>query len=264
VSDLSDLPEQFLGTIGMMVEAIDAQPPQAPLDDMCNQVSEAYRGLGICALLLGGDRDKFFHLLIQSALTRKFYLSKNGKEQRADPYRRASINRPFFDAVAAAQWPLAREIAALSPTTWWDGEEYEDDFAYSRSLHLMVADRADAKALESAVDQLERALEGQASPRLDVVRALRDRDAKAFDDAFDALLDDHKQAYQESDKTSLALEASYQPNKRVMVEGLAILQLAESLKLPTAREYRFCPKLARVPKYAPFESYGFPDIPLPK
>ncbi|HYV46022.1 MAG TPA: Imm49 family immunity protein [Myxococcaceae bacterium] len=264
MSDLADLPEQFIGTIEMMVEAVNAQPASGPLDDMCNRISEAYRGLGICALLLGGDRDKFFHLLIHSALTRKLYLSKNGKEQRADPYRKASINGPFLDAVAAAQWPLAREIAALSPTRWWDGEEYEDDFAYSRALYLMVADRADAKALEAAIDQLERALEGQASPRLDVVRALRDRDAKAFEDAFDALLDDHKQAYQKSDKTSLALDASYLPNKRVMIEGLAILQLAESLELPTAREYRYCPKLARVPKYAPFESFGFPDIPLPK
>ena len=40
--------------------------------------------------------------------------------------------------------------------------------------------------------------------------------------------------------------------RRVFVEGLAILRLAERRGLRTEREYRYCPSLARTPMRTPF------------
>jgi hypothetical protein len=258
---LTELPDQLLSQIDMLVEVIEAQAPQQPLDNLCNQVSDAYRAMGICLLLGAGEVDAFFHLLIQSALTRRFYLQRNGPEQLADPYRRTSLSGPYFDAVAANQWELAQQIAELSPTSWWEGEEYEDDFAYARAMHLLGARKhLDRAALGRALEQMARALEGAESPRFEIARALASKDQKTFDGAFEALLDKHEQTYIEEERSTLALEITFEPNRRLTVEGLAILRMAESFGLKTQPEYRFCPRLARGADYAPFEPVGFPDV----
>jgi len=62
----------------------------------------------------------------------------------------------------------------------------------------------------------------------------------------------------------LAKEPTFAPNRKVMVEGLAILRLAERLGIPTKKDYKLCPRLAREATYAPFEPLAFPGVGLEK
>jgi hypothetical protein len=90
------------------------------------------------------------------------------------------------------------------------------------------------------------------SPRLDTARTLASRDRAGFDEAFDWLLD-ARAAEIEANRERGQLETpEVEAERRVFVEGLAVLRLAEMRGLATQREYRYCPSLARVPMQAPF------------
>ncbi|KFA87980.1 Imm49 family immunity protein, partial [Archangium violaceum] len=175
---------------------------------------------------------------------------------------RASVTGPFFDAIAAGQWKLARQIAALSPTTWWKGHEYEDDFAYAFFLHTFIRqDPADAPALQGALAQYEQVLGGQSDPRLDLCKALYSKDQAAFLGAFPTLLGEYERKMQKLQSTR-DYDYTYEPNRHVMIEGLALLKLAESVGFETEAEYPLCPSVARRTDYAPFKPLGFPNLQL--
>ena len=261
---IQELPEEIALYAGMLAETASHQIPSQHLGGLSQKLSQQYRALGISLLLREANVDLFFHWLIQSALTRRYFLERCQTEGNlASPYRRASLVGPFFDAVTATQWKLARKIATLSADTHLPGEEYEDDFAYARFLHLLTDFEApDTTGLEGALDQFDRALDGGMSVRLDLCRALLDKDQDAFDASFDGLLVDHELRMKKQQKSILARDATFEPNRQVMVEGLALLQIATRLGLQTQSEYRFCPGLVRRVSYAPYKPLAFPLIPL--
>lgn len=244
------------------------QQQVSTLGKVYHDLASHHRAYGICVLLADAEVDGFFHGLIQSALTWKYFLSHSQSEgTRNSPYRRASLNAPFLDSVAAGQWKLARQLAALSADSWLQGEEYEDDFAYARLLHhLMTFERADRAASQQLLEQFTRALEGGSDVRLELARALVEKDQAAFDSSFEDLLEAHdfkmrKIADPRVDSV-LAREYTFEPNRHVMVEGLAILQVAGRLGLKLEPEYKFCPSLARRTEYAPFSPLTFPNVTL--
>lgn len=259
-----ELPEEIASYARMLAETASPQIPSQHLGGLSHKLSQQYRALGISLLLREANVDAFFHWLIQSALARRYFLERCQAEGNlASPYRRASLVGPFLDAVTAAQWKLARTISALSAGAHLPGEEYEDDFAYARFLHLLIDFNApDRTGLTGALDQFERALEGGLDVRLDVCRALLDGDPDAFDTAFDGLLIEHELRMKKQQKSILARDATFEPNRQVLVEGLALLQIATRLGLRTQPEYRFCPGLVRRVAYAPFKPLAFPLIPL--
>jgi hypothetical protein len=262
---VADWPEEIGFQARSFAELANASPvPVSEMGRLCADLSRYYRALGIAILLDEADPDGFFHWLIQSALTHKFFLDRCRVENKPNaPYRKASFLEPLADALAANQWKLAREIAALSPQQWQQGDEYEDDFAYARILGLLADPGApDLAGLQAALAQLERALEKAPSVRLDLCRALLARDAAAFGPAFEALLADHERAMEELSHSTHSTEAWFEPNRRIMVEGLAVLRLAEALQLPTEPDYRLCPRLARGTDFAPFVPLAWPGIGL--
>jgi hypothetical protein len=257
-----ELSEQLASYARMLAGTASHQTPSQHLGGLCHKLSQHYRASGISLLLREASVDSFFHWLIQSALARKYFLERcRAEENRATPYRRASLAGPFFDAITAGQWKLARKIAALSADSHLPGEEYEDDFAYARFLHLLVGSEApDRTRLTEVLDQFERALERGMDVRLDLCRALLDRNQDAFDSAFDSLLIEHELRMKKLQSSVLALDMTFEPNRQVMVEGLALLQLANTLGLQTRPEYRFCPGLVRRVGYSPFTPLAFPLI----
>jgi hypothetical protein len=259
-----ELPEEIASYARMLAETASNQLPSQHLGGLCHKLSQQYRALGISLLLRETNIDLFFHWLIQSALARRYFLERCQTEgNHASPYRRASLAGPFFDALTATQWKLARSIATLSADSHLPGEEYEDDFAYARFLHLLTDfDAQDRTGLTTTLDQFERALEGNPDVRLDLCRALLDRNQDAFDAAFDSLLLEHDLRMKKQQKSILARDATFEPNRQVLVEGLALLQVATRLGLQTRPEYRFCPGLVRRVAYAPFKPLAFPLIPL--
>jgi hypothetical protein len=257
-------PEAIAAYAQTLGELASGQLSSQHLGGICHKLSEQYRALGIGLLLREADVDRFFHWLIQSALARRYFLQRCQTEGNlSSPYRRASLLTAFFDAVTASQWKLARRIAELSAESHVRGEEYEDDFAYARILHLLVDFSAPNQAqLSGALDQFERALEGGEDVRLDLCRALFDREQEGFDVAFDGLLLDHQKRTNKKKGSVLAREPTFEPNRQVMVEGLALLNIATGLGLRTQPEYRFCPGLVRRVAYAPFAPLAFPIVPL--
>ncbi|GHG78738.1 Imm49 family immunity protein [Comamonas sp. JC664] len=257
---MESLPEQLAAYARMLAETATGQTQSRHLGGIGHTLSQQYRALGISLLLREANTDAFFHWLIQSALVRAHVLERCRAEgNEASPHRRASLNGPFFDAVTASQWKLARKIADHSADTWMQGEEYEDDFAYARFLYLLVHFGAsDRTPLTRVLTQFETALEGGSASRLDLCLALLNKDSDAFDSAFSAVLLDHSLLQKKQRQTSLARDLAFEPNSQVMVEGLAVLNIASALGLRTQPEYPLCPGLVRRVTYAPFIPLAFP------
>lgn len=242
-------------------EVIEARREASRLGNTCEALSLCYRSIGTCYLTGEGDTSTFFDYLIQSALTRRHYLS--GAGQAAEPeHRRAGLIDPVFDAMAARQWRLAGEITALAAQEWTEGEEYEDDFCYAAAIRELLAGR-DA-AIPPLLVRWEQVLDGQADARLDIVRAMLGADAAVFANCLAAFLqarDD--QARSEGDPVDGSLSAelpSFFPERWVCVEGLALLALLERRGLSATGEFLACPPMAREAEPGAFQSRGFPHV----
>jgi hypothetical protein len=90
------------------------------------------------------------------------------------------------------------------------------------------------------------------SARLDVTRALVRRDAAAFEEALASLLDNFEQRIEQAKARAQLEEPVTLAQRQICVEALALLRLAGLRGLPTAKEYRYCPSLARGPLSVPF------------
>ncbi|MEO0559116.1 MAG: hypothetical protein AAF170_13140 [Bacteroidota bacterium] len=224
----------------------------AVLNDICRH----YRHIGVAYLLLDGNLDAYAHSLIDSGITRRTLLRRGVPEAPEHAFR-ASFLAPFHDAVAVGQLELATEIGRLSPPEWYPDFEYEEDFLYAQLLFGLV-DPQQAGDLSTLVDRHEEALRGVDDPRNAVCRALIDRDAQAFIDAFEAFIE------MVAAEIATARTESYQfyDFQEVSVEGLALLRMADLAGLPTEREYRHCPAWARRTDYAPHVPASFPRLPL--
>lgn len=202
---------------------------------------KAFRTRGICALFLECDADGFHADLQKSAAFYLHYL-----KQIAEPADKVTSKAdPFFDAVACNDLAAAREIARHARPTWNEGEEYEDDFLYvfflMQCLHPEAAE-ADRRAV---LDAFEAVLDGEESTRLDVCRALMDRDVKAFDDALGRRIDEHEETYREGRMADYIAEEEWATEGLLFVEGLALVVLAKHLGITVQDNYLYIPSLAR-------------------
>lgn len=210
------------------------------------------RALAIIALLTTGSTDKFQHTLIRSGRVRETYLSRARQaDLQADHHLASGRTGGLIDAIAAGDLELARRIAWLSPRAWEPQREYEDDFCYAQILHRLVHGVQAPTVYQPFFDRFEAALEGQASARLDVTRALVLRSQTDFDLAFDALLLEQQDRIK-SDIARPQLEtAQIVAERQVFVEGLVLLRLAGVVGLATRADYLYCPSNARLPMRAP-------------
>jgi hypothetical protein len=265
---IEDTVEDLLSYANMLIETAVAQESVTSMGKLCNDISRYYRAIGICGLLLNADTEVYFHALIQSALTRKYYLDRCIKENHLDdPARKSSFVAPLLDAVAANQFSLASQIAALSPDVWQEGYEYEDDFTYAAFLHeFILFNETSRDKLQRILDRWEGVLEGNSDPRFDLCHALFSRNQSQFEEAYYDLLNAHDNRMSEiADPkldSSLAKEYTFEPNRWIFVEGLAMLRIADKLELRTEREYKLCPSIARLSDYAPFVPRAFPNLAL--
>lgn len=261
--------QQLLDYTAFLAQTALERGAVADTGDLYNNLAAHYRALGIEALLLAANRDAFFHALIQSGITRRYYLEQCQTEGCLDDSgRRASAVAPFLDAVAADQLSLARRIGQLSATAWMREDEYEDDFAYARFLYAIIDVPQGQSAAEcvAILQQYADALQGQSDPRFDVCTALSNTDPEGFADAFDELIAATEQPLpspEEGDADAMIEgDLLFEPNRQVFVEGLALLRIADLRGIPTRPEYPRCPVSARDYDYEPFSAISFPDVPL--
>jgi hypothetical protein len=217
------------------------------------QLSRCFQALAICRLLESGDLVKYRENLTRSAYARRFFLRKSREQENtADRRLAASRTEGFFDALAAGNGLLAREIATLSETAWHEGWEYKDDHDYFVFLHHVVMEPASVGRddLFALLQEYENALDGDQPPRLAVLRSIAERDQATFNAALRALMEQLDQQMQKRKDRVLdpSLEAYLLwPRSFVCVEGLALIAIATALRMQVEEHIPLCPSAGRLP-----------------
>lgn len=212
------------------------------------EAAEAMRGHAILRLLIDADPDGFANDLVMSGQARRGWLRRCQREKYEDHFLALSRSGSLVDCIAADAPTLAAEILRLSPASFRKGDEYEDDFWYQRFLGQLATGAPPAERQKS-LDALGRAAEPD-SARLAVATALAASDARAFPEAFAALLRDREA--ENAEEEGLAQEdVTRSLETKVFVEGVAVLKLARKAGIPTEDEYPMCPELALGPHAPP-------------
>jgi hypothetical protein len=222
--------------------------PAYPLDQLgrvCIDVCAKLRALAIIALTSKADHETFTHNLVRSGRARLAYLQRVRAGGGTDHHDASARIAPFFDAVAAADFSLARQIAAQSPRDWRQGHEYEDDWCHAQLAHAVLEPVADVSRSQQLLARWEQLLEGQPDARLPVLRALVLRDVDGFDAAFEALVAERAARLERERRRPRIEEPVMLAARALDVDGLALLRMATQLGLKTQTEYRGCPSLAR-------------------
>jgi hypothetical protein len=231
------------------------EDPRYPIDQLGRlsyELAHKFRSLAIMLLLSQGSTGLFLHNLMRAGRAREVYLQRlHAAGIASDHFAACGRCAPLLDAIAAGDLERARRIAQLSPTALLAGE-YEDDHHYAQLLHRLIQEPPPEQECESILERFETFLDGQANPRLDIARALVQRDAAAFEDALAALLDEFERRIEQAKERAQLEEPVTLAQREVCVEALALLRLAGLRGLPTASEYRYCPSLARDPLPVPF------------
>jgi len=168
----------------------------------------------------------------------------------------------MFAALLANDEALAADIARLSPLTWNDRVEYEEDFLYAHFINRLISGD-ETISLQRIRDSFQRALEGEETARFRLCASLlvpAGERAELALPAFEDLLQERRQEMQElREKSILATDDMFMPFSSVYVEGLAWLNLLERAGVTVGAEYAFCPSLARLKTYPPLPPEFFPD-----
>ena len=245
--DLRDVTEEIAAGVEFELGKLSDNPVER-IGQVCDIASDGFRTLAGSALLLDADTDSYYHLLANSAAVRLYFLDRCQREKASvrDPYRATGNSAALFAAIAARHFDLAGRMAALSPNDWWEGEEYGEDFYFAHFFHLLLAHpKTDPAQLQQALRNLKAADGAPARPR--VCEALVDRDQEAFDDAFNALLGERATELAELGEPFTPYDAAARHvAESLYTEGLAILNVADWLRLATQREYPRCPAAARI------------------
>jgi hypothetical protein len=221
-------------------EALPAVLARRVSADQMAAFCRLYRRIGVSNLLMSGEPEAFFGYLSRGARAFAYFLEGAPPEKK-----KTSRSEPYFDALACGDDGAAAAIASHSRPTWNEGEEYEDDFLYPWFLMSRFTLGTRPAALDHILDRWARVLEGGEDPRLELCRALYQRDQDLFDQSLEVVLSNR----QEDDRNRI--EAERMPPDdvptlaKVWVELLALLRLAESCGLRTQEHLPLAPSIAR-------------------
>jgi len=251
--------------LDMHIETVENSSDEQQIATHCASVTDYFEALAICELAVDAELDIFFHHLIRSAQTRKWLLLRSIEKKpmpRPSGLDKVGDVNPQLCAIAAAQMGLAVEIAKLSSAQWIPDLEYEDDFCYGHFLNRYLLG-AEKKELEIVLDRFEKALEGQASVRLDLCRELLSPAEKTSESKLVAFIENREKMLQEiGEKSVFGTDALFYTNSTIFIEALAWLRLLENVGVNLKGEFRFCPRAARTKQYSPFVAQGFPYMNL--
>lgn len=212
-----------------------AKGPVGRIDDV-HQICTYYRQLGVATLLQEGSADRYHICAMQSAGMYLYEL-----EPQPDGAKVTSFAKPLFDAIGSGYWEAARWIAEASRPTWNPEREYEDDFLYVWFLIQHGVLQAPAEVTEPILERYEEVLDGELDLRLDVCRALLRRHAKDFDTALVGLLERRRHDVNAmADRGALGDDAAMWM-RHFSLEGVALLKIAERLRMATEPQYLHCP-----------------------
>lgn len=230
-------------------ELLDGFDPRAPADRLVTEVKQVCLHLhtvAVATLLLEGQVQDFHLNLCRAAENWRRLLTH--LRSHGQPLPPATDNTPLLGAMAAGHWELAQALARDS-THERQEEEYPDDFDWAVLLQeLVLAETGAPHRLDEQLQRLETSGARTHAERLEVVRALKARDAAAFITAFEAAVVAQGMLIEELAGTFTTPVRELAPYRYLWFDGLALLRLAERLGLPCREErFLYCPWLARLP-----------------
>lgn len=238
-------PESY-DTAFWMAGIYDPEFPFKNMGELASEVCRKLRTLAISVLCANANLITFQHNLIRSGRVREQYLRRCISENHLlDHHRSAGWYSALMDALAAGDLGLAGSIAKLTPEDFRPGHEYEDDFCYVQLIHNLIG--SGTKESRLLLEEFETYLEGEPNTRLSLMQSLLPGDQSGFEKAFEELLQDHERAIAAEIARGRFEDIHVNADRRIFVEGLAILRLAEMRGLTTQYEYLFCPSIARQP-----------------
>jgi hypothetical protein len=224
-----------------MLELIERLPDleTIPSFEMVVEFCHYYRIKGIASLFVDYATRDFLQDLDRSARAFLHYLETRGSDEQL-----ASRSSPLFDAIACNDLECAAEIARFSTNRFRPDVEYEEDFLYFR---FVCSDLLESAHEEKAhlVERYMELAEGRVDGRLALCLALQAQEARAFDEALELLIDEHKTRYAELRDSQGVAEEELLTEGHLCVEGLAWVRLAERRGIETRREYPLIPSAAR-------------------
>lgn len=233
--------------VGILLRAyMDGNYPLDEIGKCSLELSNDLRSLSIMALLAFGDQNRFFRSLTISGEVREKYLRTLMNANIGNDYHQVSSrNGSLFDSISAGAIGLSLRIISLTPTRFFPGQEYEDDYCYSQIVHHLLSGSKNRHDLDQLLKRFETCIDGQSNVRFNICKALVDNSQKAFDRSFSDFLCAHEDKVSD-DKSRGQLEDPVVVAQRlVSIESLAILQIALFRGLKTEIEYPFCPSIAR-------------------
>jgi hypothetical protein len=225
--------------------------PAHLLGELATDVSTKLRSMAGFRLLADGNSNSFYHNLMRSGLVREVYLKRCFAENLLlDHFRSSGRYLAVCDTIVSGDFSLAVRVIDLSPLEFMPGHEYEDDYCYAQIIHGLVTDRNERG--HDLLAQFQRYLEGKTNSRFLTSKALLNKDQQGFDLGFQKLLFDREREIAADIKRGQIESPQIIVSRRIFIEGLAILRLAERVGLKLDEEYEFCPSIARVPMTEPF------------
>ncbi len=256
-TDLDIVRENTAHEAGQLLAALrDAKRVEVKalaIDALCT----LYRRLGICQLLQQGDAQGYLRALHASGHAYASLLSLVRWEALVDRYYLCTSRaHGFFDALAAADFTTAVEIAARSTPDFTPGQEDEDDFGWMRTVMALLGS-GDSPAPDAGrwLERLEKAA-GAEDPRVSVGRALLlgPTGAEAFEEAMAALVQRRREEISRERKSPSAEPEMLATEAHVYVDGAALCRLARLRGLSVRRRLPLIPEATWTQTLAVFPS----------
>jgi hypothetical protein len=252
--DLGNYAESLAYEIAFWMEGLlSSDYPIEEIGRLSIEISTKFRALAIIGLLANGDSDLFYHNLNRSGQVREKYLQRVTRSKKNDDHHFVSGRyEPLLDVIAANNFDLTKRIGKLVPSSWSPDREYEDDYYYSKILDQLIRKRDSKESIKKLFERYNEWLAGETHDRFEVCNAIADKNQTAFDLAFNGIIAE-REIQIEKDKARGELEDHVViAQRKVYIEGLALLRLAQFNGLQTQSEYQYCPSIARIPMRTPF------------
>lgn len=237
-----------------LVESRESYLTLEDLGDICLDLEEKLTAIGIIRLLVDGDSDGFLHNVIRAAKQWQRFLERCRSEPGGNQEHNycTGLFRPMLDALAGQDYPLATRLGELGPGVHRPGHEHEADFCYGRAVWGIHSGALPPDEVNALLDRCEEAGNEMSAARVGVARALLGKDQTAMEDAFATLVSARTQEIAADRSRGQVSTAPILAHREVFVEGIALLNLAESRGLQTTSDYPMCPSLARAPMASPY------------
>lgn len=225
--------------------------PEHEKGNLIIKLIEQTQALAIMVLLVRGNSDAFYHNLIRAALTRKRFLAELIEAGKTEVYHQCSGRTQGFLCAAAAQdLALAKEIVQLTPTQFQKQMEYEDDYCYAQLLYHLAAQHLNENQIQALISKYEK-LNGE-NVRMNVINAIMHKNTIDFEDAFEELIIEQEALIEKNEKRGELDTPEVLAQRKVFIEGLALINLAKAHGITITTHYQFCPANSLVAMVAPF------------